>query len=471
MGIEALKFGQSVAGLLIDGVEDTPYTGATLKLERPRGAVVEIPFIEQDEQNQFSHVSDWFNTTNPPLNMYLETPDGRIGLFGNHWDSHRLSEGVSLGKIRPREVLLGPCEAPFDTPLALDKVYSRIDGLQVWTGLQSVTHVPSTDSNGFTQSISVNAERKHSESWRQGDATLHFQSTWKTTLTGDGPESKVNINDGTLLVSSFPEERPFSEHLAEQRKVQDLFTLLFGGPIHFRQHEVSASSIVRRALSGEILHANPRIPMISADTVGESEKPGPSRTDLQRFLVGFEQIGTIGLERWASKYEAWERFILPAAAVLKRHELYMEDIIVSLSYSLEAAGHIIGKRPGEEDTYWNGRRPTTSTYVYRCLEALDVDWGVIAPSLSALAKALANAYNDIKHYDRGDFPHPEVQRVVSVVLQYVARLLALYIIADDGALLAGYRKNGALLRVHNIFERTDIRFDESGNTLRCEGLG
>src|SRR5699024_9123624 len=182
MEIESLEFGQSVAGLLIDGVDDTPYTGATLKLERRRGAVVEIPFIEQDEQNQFSHVSDWCNTTNPPLNMYLETPDGRIGLFGNHWDGHRLSGGVSLGKIRPREVLIGPCEAPLDTPLDLDKVHSRIDGLQVWTGLQSVTHVPSTDSNGFTQSLSVNAERKHSESWRQGDATLHFQSTWKTTL-------------------------------------------------------------------------------------------------------------------------------------------------------------------------------------------------------------------------------------------------------------------------------------------------
>lgn len=206
--------------------------------------------------------------------------------------------------------------------------------------------------------------------------------------------------------------------------------------------------------------------MISADTVGESEKLGPSRTDLQRFLLGFEQIGTIGLERWASKYEAWERFILPAAAVLKRRELYMEDIIVSLSYSLEAAGHIIGKRPGEEDTYWNGRRPTTSTYVYRCLEALDVDWGVIAPSLTALAKAVANAYNDIKHYDRGDFPHPEVQRVVSVVLQYVARLLALYIIADDEELLAGYRNKGALLREHTIFEHSDIRFDDSGKTLR-----
>src|SRR5690625_2044020 len=102
MGIESLEFEQSVAGLLIDGVEDTPYTGATLKMERPKGALVEVPFIERDEQNQFSHVSEWFSTTNPPLNMYLETPNGRIGLFGNRWGGHRHSGGVSLGKIRPR---------------------------------------------------------------------------------------------------------------------------------------------------------------------------------------------------------------------------------------------------------------------------------------------------------------------------------------------------------------------------------
>lgn len=45
MGIESIGFGESVAGLLVDGVVDTLYTGATLKLERGRGVVVEIPFI------------------------------------------------------------------------------------------------------------------------------------------------------------------------------------------------------------------------------------------------------------------------------------------------------------------------------------------------------------------------------------------------------------------------------------------
>lgn len=461
MDIELLGLGQTIAGLLIDGDDATPYTGATLKLEPDRGVVIEIPYFERDDKNQFSHVNDWFMTRTPPKNMYLKTLDGEIGLFGNRWRGHATKGHASLGKVMPGETLLGPCEAPLDEPLVLTEVCSQIDGLQAWTRLKSVSHVSKTDSSNLIRAVDVNIAVAESESWTQGDATLRFQTDWKTKYPEENKEGGLHIDDRTVLVSTFPEERPFADHLVEHRKVADLLSLLSGGPIHFRQHRVSAKSIVFRTIGGSIYQQSPRIPLISAATVREFDAPRPPTTDLNWMLSDFEQVGATGLERWAAGYEKWKRFILPAAGVFGRRGLYFEDVIVSLSSSIEAAGQIMGLRPGEEDTYWRNR-PTTSTYVYRCLEMLGIDWGTTASNFQALARAVANTYNDIKHADRGDFPHPDVQYVVSVVLRYMARLLALHIVDDTGGLLSTFREERALLRLHNILEQSGIKFDESG---------
>lgn len=58
MAIDSLEFGDSLAGLLVDGVEETPYAGATLKLVSPGGVRVEVPYISYDETGQFRHVQE-----------------------------------------------------------------------------------------------------------------------------------------------------------------------------------------------------------------------------------------------------------------------------------------------------------------------------------------------------------------------------------------------------------------------------
>src|SRR5690606_2670701 len=111
MALETLEIGQSVAGLLVDGVESTAYTGATLKHERPSGLIVEVPFVYGDPTEQFSHVADWFNNQQPPTNMWLMTHEGTVGLYGVRWRGHSMKSGVSLGKLSPREALFGSSTA------------------------------------------------------------------------------------------------------------------------------------------------------------------------------------------------------------------------------------------------------------------------------------------------------------------------------------------------------------------------
>jgi hypothetical protein len=466
MDLRTLTFGQSVAGLLVDGIEATPYTGATLKMEELRGVVVEIPYIDHGDTDQFKHVNEWFETRTPPRNLLLETPEGSIGLYGIRWLGHSSKPGVSLGKLAPSETLLGPCEASLERPLMLDEVRSRIDGLQEWTGLKSVGYVPETDEQGLSQAVTVNVRAVKGEAWTQGEAAMQFESEWRTSRPDETDDGGLNINDGAVLVTRFPNPRPFSEHLAEQRKIVSLLTLLSGQPIHFRHHRVSAESIIERALSGHVL-SHPKIQLVSEQTVRDYRQPVPSRGDLQVFLAEFEQIGIDGITRWASRYEQWKRFVLPAVGVLGRKGLFLEDVIVSLSTSVEAAGQIIGKRNGEEVTYHRGRT-TTATYVFRCLDVLEIKWGGIAPSTNALARAIANTYNDIKHFDRGELPRADVLHVVGVILRYIARLLALHIVDDSGNLLEGFRKDRALWRVQQVYETYQISFNERGETIRDE---
>lgn len=459
-----LTLGRSFAGLLVDGVDSTPWTGATLKFEAPHGVVVEVPYVHRGDSDQFAHVDGWFETQSPPQNLFLETPEGIVGLYGIRWRGHVVGSGASLGKLAPRETLLGRCEAPLGDPLVVSEVHSRIDGLREWTQMKSIEFTPETDEQGLANGLTVNVRSLEGEAWGQGDATVQFRSDWRTSRPDDTVEAGLNIADGTVLVTKFTTPRPFTDHLVEQRKVVNLLTLVSGQPVHFRQHKVSAESIVSRSVGGTIL-SNPRVQLISADTVRDYGQPTLSKDDLNRFLAHLPEVGTAGMMRWAEQHDRWKRFILPAVGVLRRKGAYSEDVIISMSMSMEAAGQIIGERDGEEATH-NRSRPTTATYVYRCLHLLGVKWGDVVANDIALARAIAKAYNDIKHFDRGEFPEPDVSHLISVIARYIVRLLALHLVDGTGALLVPFREEQALWRVQRYHEAYGLSFAEDGTAKR-----
>ena len=90
-----LEIGDSISGLLTDGVEGTPWVGATIKMDRRRGLVVEVPYLQGADDGQFDHVRHWFESRKAPTNMELLTPEGAIGLFG--WVIVR---HLALGRLR-----------------------------------------------------------------------------------------------------------------------------------------------------------------------------------------------------------------------------------------------------------------------------------------------------------------------------------------------------------------------------------
>lgn len=133
--------------------------------------------------------------------------------------------------------------------------------------------------------------------------------------------------------------------------------------------------------------------------------------------------------------------------------------------SIEAAGQLIGVRDGEQSTYNRHGGITTATNVYRCLNLLDVKWGTIAADNVSLAKAVANTYNDIKHFDRGEFPDAPVSHIISIITRMIVRLLALYIIDDSGALLKDHREGGAMWKIQQWSDLYHLTFNERGKAV------
>lgn len=461
MLMKTLKFGQSLVGLLIDGVNETPYTGATLRMNEPRGVVVEVPYIQRGDTDQFDHVDKWFDTQTPPTNMILETPVGSVGLFGVQWHGHSGSRGVSLGKLAPSETLLGHRDAELADPLTVTEVISEVDGLREWTRFTAVETDHETDDKGLATGVLIHVRSDKGVSWQQGEATVTFQTDWSTDYPDDDADSGLNIADRTVLVTKFPTSRSFTDHLVEQRKVVQLLVLVAGNPIKFRRHRVTDETLVTLSVGNTVM-GYPRVDLISSQTVREYAQPIPSKEDFHELMTRFPDVGADGMQRWAEEHEKWKRFILPAVGVLGRKGAFTEDLITSTSMSIEAAGAIIGKREEEKETYSDKGYATTATNVFRCLDLLNVNWGGIAPNNVALARAVAKTYNDIKHFDRGEFPDPQVSHIVSLITRYIVQLITLTIVDPTGDLLKQYREEGALWKVKRMCEVYKLTINEQG---------
>ncbi|WP_285042771.1 hypothetical protein [Plantibacter sp. LMC-P-059a] len=467
MAIESLQFGDSIAGQLIDGDPDTPLTAATMRMLDPSGIQLDVPFMSRAASEQFVHLDQWFSGQDPPQNMVLLTAQGSASLFNVQWAGHTDPSGhqLSLGRLRARETVLGHRDGVLDAPLVIETARSRIDGLNAWARSSAISRKYDTDERGRTRKLTLELDGKTLATWSQGQAEMSITSSWTTSAAEDGYESSFTVGDNVHIESRFAgEPRPFFDHFVEQRKIASLLVFLFACPISFREHRVQDESFPARMMDGRV-YDHPFVELISELSVRERSRPVPSAKAMNRPTAYLEQIGPEGLEAWNANYDAWSRFILPAAGVLGRSGAFMEDVVTSTSMSIEAAGHLLGVQEGEEST-WSRNRPSTATYVYRCLHALGIDWGSCAVSIEGLARAVANNYNAVKHFDRGDLPAHEETYLISIVTRLVVQLTALQLTGKGDQLLVDYRSGSAMWDVRQRFAAYGLRVESAGAWAR-----
>jgi len=452
--IDALKFGDSHAGLLVDGVDDTPYVSATLRMLDSTGVEVEIPFLEE-ATGQFKHVQEWFSARNPPTNLLMYTPDGAITLFENRWRGHSNNWGgarTSSGRIRPEETVVGMVDQALDKPLRVTRMWSVLDGMNKWTRASSIAQDSETDDEDRVQAVNVRVSTAQVTEWVQGDATMRIRGNWRIATESDSAFRKSIIDDQIVLESEFGEPRSFFDHLQEQRKVANLLVFLYDRQVSFRKHKVAGGGVPEDGRQ-----------LLSSRTVREHATPVASSKDFNDALALAGDIGPDGLRQWSDCYQDYQRFTLPSVSALGRTGGFLEDTVISTSMSIEAAGALLGRQGGEESTYYRGR-PSTATNGYRCLKVLNIGWGARVHSLTGLARAMANTYNTVKHFDRGDFPDHAELYIISQVNRLVVRLLALRLTGKGSSIVAEYTNPSYRNKVIELMEINNLTIvDGRGN--------
>ncbi|MFD4754423.1 hypothetical protein [Streptomyces sp. NPDC058426] len=454
------EFGEAVTGMLVDGVEDTPYVAASLHLDPESGARIEVPYIDIPGTSQFEATTEWFHSRRPPKNLLLTSLDGDVSLFDCHYAGHTVNypRNIGVGKLRPTYVVLHRRDEDLNTPLQVREVKSQIDGLIEWTGFTSIKRRNESNDARLIKKVIYEVANSNHVTWRQNSATMTLKSDW---LINPNTYS-ITLNDGVSLTSSYDEPQSIDVHLTEHRKVAALLSFIFGCAIYFRSHELRDPAFTNKTLSGRVIE-QPFFQFLSRNTVREHGRPKPRPGSLRHPLASLERLNQNGLEEWSYRYDDWSRFIHPAVSALNRPGAILENLVVNAAMSMEAAGNLIGEVAEESPTLRSNGKPTTATYMYRCLIRTGWDWSEIGASPVGLARAIANNYNTIKHFDRGHFPDPVETHLVSSLTALVVRMLALRIAQPslNAANLFGAHVHD-FDRLKESFESAGVAVDEGG---------
>lgn len=455
-----IEFGDSITGMLIDGTEGTPYVAATLKFNESTGVQIEVPYLDLPGNSQFEATAKWFNSERPPKNLLLTSLDADISLYDCRYSGHTINypTGIGLGKVTPSELVLHGRDGDFHDRLEVEEFRSRIDGLIDWTRYGSIKRSADTDNQHRVKKVTIEVASLDELSWHQGKAAMKISSDWNV----DSARNGLSITESVSLTSGFERPKPVVEHLAEHRKVSALLSFIFGTATYFRRHDIKDSRFNRKTLDGRAVET-PFYQLVSRSTVKEQARPTLSRKKLTHPLVDFKTVGSSGLENWSNDHDTWARFIRPAISALNRPGAILENLVVNAAMSMEAAGNLIGQIEGESSTYTKNGKPSTATYMYRCLVNTGWNWSSLCSSMVGMARAIANNYNTIKHFDRGQFPDPTETYLVSSVTALTVRMLAIRIARPD---LEPADLFGA--RIYD-FDRLEDEFNAYGLSVNGEG--
>lgn len=443
-------------GMIFGGGGGSEAAPATLTFD-DRGARLTVPYLHFGADERFDVIRGWFVHQMTPTCLVFVTAGHKFTLSGIRWAGYRENGNVSLGTLSAHHLVGGDQSAHAQDGLAVTGLQSHMDALQHWTAFTAATYESITDEHGFVERLEATVETTEDVTWTQGDAEMRLTSTWQTNNSLPG----FHVNEWAVLQSTFASPRPVDDHMHEHEKIRRLLVVLYGADIPFRRHEIQDERYYPRTGDGHVYSRSGRS-LYASRTFRERSRPPVEKGTFQKCVGRLASIGSEGLARWGSEFETWKRVIHPAAAIFGRERAMLEDRVISLSMCLEAAGQILGQKDGEEATYKAGKRPETmATYVYRCLSSLDVSWSDVADSNVGIARAVANNYRQIKHYDASDdFPDGEETFLVSQVAAATVRLLIANIVVPSGELAQNWQSVvGDALQ---WFESYELRIDASG---------
>ena len=457
-----IEAGKAYAGLLIDGVEGTPYVVATLTLTEETGLLVEVPYTTAKDADQFRSVEDWFESRNLPEAFQFRGDELEMTLYGCRMSGRTRHFGreLAVGRFIAESAVVGRRE--LSRAFDVEVVRSRVDGLREWTGFTATEVEHDVDEHAIIHGVTIRVRSTSELTWRHGDAAMMLSTDWE----GMEGETGAHIDEWVTLSSSFDPPRPPDAHVEAQKAVRDLLVLNFGTPLRFRRHALRDSSMPSPQYEeGEPVHL-PFRELLIRETTWDHFRPDVEKRALRRPIGWAGDYSAEALEAWADLHLRWARAVQPLVSLLNREWFTPEDVVLGANISLEASGHLLEPVPGEEETYRNPAKPktaTTATRVLRALRALSADWSRFGLTDVGLARLIANTYNAIKHYDRPQAEDEDHVRLVADISQLVARLAVLAQLPGSGEFVAAYFQDHEFARVMSGFKHLGVTVTDDGD--------
>lgn len=265
----------------------------------------------------------------------------------------------------------------------INAMQSRIDGLEEWIPLSSVSHdYVSEDDASLSSTFTLKRQEPVKIS-----RTLNAQIRPTYSFLASSVPGQSKFEDEVRVKTSVARVRPWHEHLDVHQGVRDLLVVAGWRDYGTSDLSVSRHDDPERALAGNSL--GERWARVSTYAVSR-----PSGDDQQnRYLFDFDDVGAEGIRRWLRLRNRHRRAIAGMIHSVGTSDRSLETAISEAGAALEHLGYGIALEHGEAP----GRH--LETHFRRMAEEGGCD---LAIDLESWPTRFADAYNTVKHPDRPD---------------------------------------------------------------------
>lgn len=406
-----LRPGELRAGHLYDGIDDGfPDQAATLAFDEKRGLELAVPYLWESEGGanpQYLKARQWFDFEKEelPKTLLYEDDRGSVTLTGAYPSGASWGD-YPIGRIRARASIFGRPRT-LQEEYKVEEFRSRIDGLEEFAGFHPVTIDHQAAADGHLQTT-VLLDAAEVVEW-QADG---FRYAIQSSLTWHGGRS-FTVDDSRPFMSTTMEGGgTLRAHLHAQRPIRALLILAHGIRLAWRTHTVLDAEFPSWMSDGSDRGAHP-VEVQMAGTIEQQHLPMLTPTSLGLPALRLRDLGADRMRRWVELYgdSNFRRAVEPAVEVINGASEFLEPQLMMLAMSLDYFGYF---RWGDR------RRRSMADNIQKCLQDAHLDWPEIG-SQEGVARAIANANNDLKHPDRENTPDPDVLAGVTRLAEIIAR--------------------------------------------------
>lgn len=313
----------------------------------------------------------------------------------------------------------------------INSMESRIEGLDQWMPIASVSHEYRPESDSSLSSVFTLRRQEPVHVSRSMNAQI--RPTYYSLASPQPGQSM--FADEVRVSTSVIRPRPWHEHLALHRGIRDLLVVAGWRDYGTWDLRVSRRDDPERALAGNVL--GPRWAQVSTYST-----PRPSGSaDRSRFLFEFHDTGSVGLGRWLRLREQHRRGIAGMIHSVGKAGVALETLVSEAGAALEHLAYGIAV----------SRQQSPGRNLERHLRRVAADVSSdLRFDLETWPRRFSNAYNTVKHPDR---PDEWSSLALSNVLRESRLLFRVWVAERIGVPVSAIEQNLGLVPMSRPLER------------------